>query len=116
MNNKKIKKDKYFFLKKSFQKNLPYFPDISVIYLIYSSIYLIYLRYFNRLPPLLCTSFHARFFRQFISSKPIFWRFFQHSSRSIIDAQYPFEVIRYLIYRRNITDKNRFFNPCHHHH
>ena len=49
MNNKKIKKRINVFLKKAFKKNLQYFPDISTIYL----------RYFDRLPPLFCVLFHA---------------------------------------------------------
>ena len=42
----------------------------------------------------------------------IFWRFSRYSSRSIIGAQNCFGVVRYPIYRQNIADKNRNFNPC----
>ena len=42
----------------------------------------------------------------------IFWWFSWYSSRSIIGAQNCFGVVRYPIYRQNIADKNRNFNPC----
>ena len=56
----------YFKKKKSFQKRLRYFPDISAIYSP------IYLRYFDELLPLLYASLHAQFFRRFIGSKSIY--------------------------------------------